>query len=91
MDSMSGGEKVVTCSAFLLAIQQYRPADFYIVDELDAPLDKENSLRFAEMLKKSAAQFMLITHNDYVIKHADSVIGVSMTEGLSQIVGVKLT
>jgi len=91
MDSMSGGEKVVTCSAFLLAIQQYRPADFYIVDELDAPLDKENSLRFAEMLKKSAAQFMLITHNDYVIKHADSVIGVSMTDGLSQIVGVKLT
>jgi len=91
IDSMSGGEKVVTCSAFLLAIQQYRPAYFYVVDELDAPLDKENSLRFAEMLKKSAAQFMLITHNDYVIKHADSVIGVSMTDGLSQIVGVKLT
>ncbi len=91
MDSMSGGEKIVTCSAFLLAIQQYRPADFYIVDEFDAPLDKENSIRFAEMLKKSAAQFMVVTHNDYVIKHADSVIGVSMNDGLSQIVGVKLT
>jgi len=91
IDSMSGGEKVVTCSAFLLAIQQYKPFHFYVVDELDAPLDKENSLRFAEMLKKSEAQFMLITHNDYVIKHAESVIGVSMTDGLSQIVGVRLT
>jgi len=91
IDLMSGGEKVLTTSAFLLAIQRYKPSHFYIVDELDAALDKENSIRLAEMLSKTPAQFMLITHNDSLIKFAQSVIGVSMTAGLSQVVGVKLT
>lgn len=91
IDAMSGGEKALTSSAFLLAIQQYKPSYFYIVDEIDASLDKSNSFRLAEMLRKSAAQFILITHNDEVIKNAESIIGVSMNNGVSQIVGVKLT
>ena len=91
MDTMSSGEKVLTSSAFLLAIQRYKPSYFYIVDEMDAALDKENSLRLAELLRNSTAQFLLISHNDEVIKNAESVIGVSMSNGLSQIVGVKLT
>lgn len=91
MDSMSGGEKVITSAAFLLAIQQYKPSQFYIVDELDAALDSENSARLAKILRDSKAQFMLITHNDAVMKHAESAIGVSMSNGISEIVGVKLT
>jgi len=90
MDLMSGGEKVLTTSAFLLAIQRYKPSHFYIVDELDAALDKENSARLAEMLNKTEAQFMMITHNEALMKYAQSVIGVSMTNGTSQVVGVKL-
>ena len=90
MDLMSGGEKVLTTSAFLLAIQRYKPSHFYIVDELDAALDRENSTRLAEMLNKTEAQFMMITHNEALMKYAQSVIGVSMTGGTSQVVGVKL-
>ena len=91
LDAMSGGEKVLTSSAFLLAIQQYKPAYFYIVDEMDAALDKTNSMKLAEMLKDSDAQFILVTHNDAVMTYAETVIGVSMSEGYSQVVGVKLT
>ncbi len=91
IDLMSGGEKVLTTSAFLLAIQRYKPSHFYIVDELDAALDRENSMKLAEMLSKSSAQFLLITHNEALMKYAQSVIGVSMNNGISQIVGVKLT
>lgn len=91
LDAMSGGEKVLTSSAFLLAIQQYKPSHFYIVDELDAALDKENSVKLAEMLQKSDSQFILVTHNDSVMRYAKSVIGVSMNRGVSQIVGVRLT
>lgn len=91
IDAMSGGEKVLTCSAFLLAIQRYKPSYFYIVDEIDAALDRENSLKLAEILRNSAAQFLIISHNNEVIKKAESVIGVSMNNGVSQIVGVKLT
>lgn len=91
LDAMSGGEKVLTSSAFLLAIQQYKPSYFYVVDELDAALDKENSVKLAKMLRGSDAQFMMVTHNDNMIKHAQSVIGVSMNSGVSGVVGVKLT
>jgi len=91
IDLMSGGEKVLTTSAFLLAVQRYKPSHFYIVDELDAALDRENSMRLAEMLSKTSAQFLLITHNEALMKYAQSVIGVSMNNGISQIVGVKLS
>ena len=91
LDAMSGGEKVLTSSAFLLAIQRYKPSSFYMIDELDAALDKENSLRLANMLKNSGIQSILITHNDSIIKYADAMIGISMQDGISQVVGVKLT
>jgi len=89
IDLMSGGEKVLTTSAFLLAIQRYKPSHFYIVDELDAALDKENSVKLASMLSSTEAQFLMITHNDALIKYAQSVIGISMIDGVSQVVGVK--
>jgi len=90
LDAMSGGEKVLTSASFLLAIQQYKPAFFYIVDELDAALDKSNSARLAEMLRESNTQFIMVTHNNAMIQYAETVVGVSMTEGVSRIVGVKL-
>ena len=90
IDAMSGGEKVVTSSAFLLAIQQYKPSYFYVLDEIDAALDDRNSQKLAEILKGSDTQFIMITHNDYITKSADSIIGVSMDKGISQIVGVKI-
>lgn len=89
LDAMSGGEKVLTSSAFLLALQQYKPSYFYIVDELDAALDKRNSVRLAEMLANSTSQFLMVTHNNQMLKYMDSAIGVSMVQGVSQIVGVR--
>lgn len=90
LDSMSGGEKVLTSASFLLAIQQYKPSYFYIVDEIDAALDKVNSTRLGEMFRDSKSQFVLVTHNDAMIKYAQSVVGLSMNNGISRIVGVKL-
>ncbi len=90
IDAYSGGEKTLISSAFLLAIQRYKPSSFYIVDEIDAALDRENSTKLAQMLSSAAGQFILITHNDYVMKFADSVIGVSVQDGVSRVVGVKL-
>jgi chromosome segregation ATPase len=42
------------------------------------------------MLRDSDAQFILVTHNNAMIQYAQSVVGVSMSEGVSRIVGVKL-
>ena len=92
LDAMSGGEKALTALAFLFAIQKYKPAPFYVFDEVDASLDKVNTKRFVEMIKKFSEkeQFIVITHNDYTIKQGDRVYGVSMESGESKILGLEL-
>ncbi|MFH1425023.1 MAG: AAA family ATPase [archaeon] len=93
IDSMSGGEKVITALAFLFALQKYKPAPFYVLDEVDAALDQANSMRFVNMLTEvlGNAQILVISHNNSVIKKAERLYGVSMTaEGTSRIVGIEL-
>jgi chromosome segregation protein len=92
IDSMSGGEKTITALAFIFAIQRYKPAPFYIFDEVDAALDKENVKMVAELLKKLSrdAQFIVITHNDQTIKYGDTVFGVTMVGGESKIMGLEM-
>ncbi|MEM5834284.1 MAG: AAA family ATPase [Candidatus Aenigmatarchaeota archaeon] len=92
IDSLSGGEKTLTALAFIFAIQSYRPAPFYILDEVDAALDKENSKKVAELIKSLSkeAQFIVITHNDETIKYGDRVYGVTMDKGESKILGLEM-
>ncbi|MFH1474160.1 MAG: chromosome segregation SMC family protein [Candidatus Aenigmatarchaeota archaeon] len=92
IDLMSGGEKTLTALAFLFAIQRFRPAPFYILDEIDAALDKPNTKKTVELIKKYCdnSQFIVISHNEATIQAADSVYGVSMEEGESRLVGIKM-
>lgn len=92
IDSMSGGEKSMTALAFLFAIQLYEPAPFYIFDEADAALDKSNSLKLANMIKELSknSQFIAITHNDSLVKQADQIVGVTLNEHKSSVIGLKL-
>lgn len=92
IDAMSGGEKTLTALAFLFAVQKYKPAPFYILDEIDAALDKENSKKVAELIKKLSryGQFVVITHNDQTIKYGDRVYGITMERGESKILGLEL-
>ncbi|MBI4015568.1 MAG: AAA family ATPase [Candidatus Aenigmarchaeota archaeon] len=92
IDATSGGEKTLIALAFLFAIQRFRPAPFYILDEIDAALDKPNTKKVTEFLKKNSAtaQFIIISHNDTTIQVGDCVYGVSMQEGESKVVGIKM-
>lgn len=91
-ESLSGGEKVLTALALILAIQKYKPYCFYIFDEVDPALDKRNSERFAFMLRESVknSQCIIITHNDAVISQADTLYGASMQDGVSKVISLKL-
>jgi chromosome segregation protein len=95
LDSMSGGEKSLLALIFIFAIQMYKAAPFYILDEADAALDKENSKKLADLLKQLAnagkTQFIVVTHNDTVLSNADVALGVTRTDDGSKIVGVQLT
>lgn len=92
IDAMSGGEKTLTALAFLFAIQHYHASPFYILDEIDAALDKVNTKKVVEFLKKYSekTQFIVITHNDLTIQSADNVFGVSMEDGVSKIFSIKM-
>lgn len=92
IDLMSGGEKTLTALAFLFAIQMYAPSPFYVFDEADAALDKENSMKLARMIRSIAesGQFIAITHNDALIKNAQQIVGVALNKQNSSVIGLKL-
>ncbi|MDP6670813.1 MAG: AAA family ATPase [archaeon] len=92
IDGMSGGEKTLTALAFLFAIQLYEPAPFYVFDEADAALDKENSVKMVKIIKQISkkSQFIAITHNDPLIREADQIIGVAVNKQKSSVIGLKL-
>ncbi len=92
IDAMSGGEKTITALAFLFSIQRIKPAPFYILDEVDAALDKPNTKKIIELIRKYSeeSQFIVISHNETTIQSADAVYGVSMEEGESNIIGIRM-
>lgn len=90
--SLSGGEQTLIALALIFAIQELKPYCFYMLDEIDAALDKRNSERLAVLLKKymQKGQYIIITHNDEIITNASNLYGVSMHEGISKIVSMKI-
>ncbi len=90
--SLSGGEQTLIALALIFAIQELKPYGFYILDEIDAALDKRNSEKLAELLKKymQKGQYIIITHNDEIITNASNIYGMSMHDGVSKIVSMKV-
>lgn len=90
--SLSGGEQTLIALSLIFAIQELKPYCFYMLDEIDAALDKRNSERLATLLKKymQKGQYIIITHNDQIITNASNIYGVSMHEGISKIVSMKI-
>ena len=89
---LSGGEQTMVAVSLLFSIYQVKPSPFCVLDELDAPLDESNVIRFVKVLQRFLAhsQFIIITHNKRTIAMADVLYGVTMQEhGISKIVSVK--
>ena len=90
---LSGGEKTMTALALIFAIQEHDPASFYVFDEVDASLDKKNSEMFAKLIRaySKRAQYVIISHNDYVISEGSHLFGVSKDEhGITNVVSLKI-
>jgi structural maintenance of chromosome 1 len=51
MEQLSGGEKTVAALALLFAIHSYRPAPFFVMDEIDAALDNVNVRKVCHYIK----------------------------------------
>ncbi|MFX1308304.1 MAG: AAA family ATPase [Promethearchaeota archaeon] len=93
LEILSGGEKTLVALSFIFAVQEFYPAPFYVMDEIDAALDGPNVHRVSMVIKEFAtqAQFMVISHREENIVNADRIYGVSMQQsGITDIFSVDL-
>ena len=86
-------KKTITAIAFLFAVQEFNPASFYILDEVDAALDIVNAEKLGTLIKEYSkkAQYITVSHNEHFIKSSNIVYGVSMNKfKISNIVSLDL-
>ena len=78
--------------SLIFGIQELNPYCFYILDEIDAALDKRNSERLGSLLRKymQKGQYIVISHNDEIITNATNLYGLSMHEGISKVVSLRV-
>ncbi len=90
---LSGGEKALTAVALVFSIFDLNPAPFCLLDEVDAPLDDANVVRFSQMVEEMSetVQFLYISHNKVTMEIAKQLTGVTMKEpGVSRMVSVDM-
>jgi chromosome segregation protein len=90
---LSGGEKALTAVALVFSIFELNPAPFCLLDEVDAPLDDANVVRFSQMVEdmSESIQFLYISHNKVTMEIAKQLAGVTMKEpGVSRMVAVDI-
>ncbi len=90
---LSGGEKALTAVSLIFSIFLVKPSPYCLLDEVDAPLDDANVMRFNDLVREMAkrSQIIVVTHNKYTMEIAEKLYGVTMEEkGVSKMVSVDL-
>ncbi|MED6268869.1 Structural maintenance of chromosomes protein 1B [Characodon lateralis] len=79
MDNLSGGEKAIAALALLFAIHSFRPAPFFILDEVDAALDNTNIGKVTSFIREESRenmQIIVISLKKEFFSKADALLGV---------------
>ncbi|MFY9493087.1 MAG: AAA family ATPase [Minisyncoccia bacterium] len=92
LTTLSGGERTLTSIALLFTLASIRRPPVMVLDEIDAALDESNTQKFMRLLKELSknTQFIIITHNRETMCAADALYGVSMKDGVSHLLSLKL-
>ena len=94
ISALSGGEKAMCALALIMAIFSIKPSPFCLFDEVDAPLDDANVIRFCSYIRdiRDQNQFVVITHKRKTMEICDSLYGASMgADGVTKILSVRLS
>ncbi|HKY11472.1 MAG TPA: chromosome segregation SMC family protein, partial [Nitrososphaera sp.] len=75
--TLSGGEKTIAATVFLLALQSLKPSPFYLMDEVDAHLDAENTDKLSKVLleRSKGSQIIMVTLKDSTVAKAALIYG----------------
>ncbi|XP_075993807.1 structural maintenance of chromosomes protein 1B [Genypterus blacodes] len=79
MNNLSGGEKAIAALALVFAIHSFRPAPFFILDEVDAALDNTNINKVTSFFRKESkqkTQLIIISQKEQFFSKADALLGV---------------
>lgn len=78
MEQLSGGEKTVAALSLLFAIHSYRPAPFFIMDEVDAALDNVNVNKVCNYISQRSSDFqcIVISLKDVFYENSESLVGI---------------
>lgn len=87
LSELSGGQRSLLALSFILAMMKYKPAPIYILDEIDAALDLENTQRIGEMIKRhfKNSQFIIVSLKEQMTFNAKVIFRVSNQDGKSQV------
>jgi structural maintenance of chromosome 1 len=101
MEQLSGGEKTIAAVALLFSIHSYRSSPFFVLDEVDAALDKVNVEKLAKFMAarshgkdgKDGTQSIVISLKDYFYDKADALVGVTrdVSQACSKVLTFDLT
>ncbi|XP_061438406.1 structural maintenance of chromosomes protein 1B isoform X3 [Rhineura floridana] len=77
MDNLSGGEKSVAALALVFAVHSFRPAPFFVLDEVDAALDntnigKQDAFMFSQVLTLDLTRYPDSDENERQQKYRKS-------------------
>lgn len=78
INALSGGEQTLAVVSLIFALNEAKPAPCFILDEIDAALDKRNTKMLSTFLKSESAnrQIIIVSHKDRIYDEADSLVGI---------------
>ena len=85
LTELSGGQKSLLALSLVLALLLFKPAPFYILDEVDAALDVSHTRNIGKMIKQHFphSQFIIVSLKDGMFSNANVLFRVRFENGTS--------
>ena len=85
LTELSGGQKSLLALSLVLALLLFKPAPFYILDEVDAALDVSHTRNIGKMIKQHFphSQFIIVSLKEGMFNNANVLFRVRFENGTS--------
>ncbi|THK32940.1 structural maintenance of chromosomes protein 3 [Diachasma alloeum] len=89
MHQLSGGQKTVIALTLIFAVHRFKPAPFYLLDEIDKALDESFRASVAGLVHglSGSAQFLIITFREELLMQAQRYFKVTSRHDCSHVEG----
>lgn len=91
LSELSGGQRSIVAMCLMFASLTYRPAPFYIFDEIDSALDLNHTQHIGEIIQHefTTAQFIVVSLKNNMYENANRIYQVYIEDKKSRIKTVK--